>query len=228
MTESILSKLATQLRGALHDAADSMEDAGRSARQIIRDMDTQIEKAENGLVDVEAEYRMIVAKRDKAKDEVDQYAGYAKKALERQNENLAKEALQDKRKAQGVLDGLQAQVDSFKPTVDGLKAQIQDLRNKRDELNRRTGLIEARSAVADAEDRAATVLGGIGSTTSAISAFDRLEEKVGKKEAKAAAKTDLAREKSGASNKDKYAELGKPTDSSIDDELAELKKQMGA
>lgn len=227
MSESFFDKLATQLKGALHDAADSMEDAGRTARQIIRDMDVQIGKAEEGLVEVEAEYRQTVSKRDSALALRDKYAGYAAKAVQKGDDAMAKEALLDKRKAQDSVDSMQKQVDSFKPTVDGLKAQIQDLRDRRDEMDRKTGLIEARSAVAEAESRAAEVLGGMGNARSAADTFDRLEEKVGKQEAMAAARSDLAREKRGVSPADKYAALDKPDESSIDDELAQLKRDAG-
>lgn len=227
MSESLISKLATQLKGALHDAADSMEDAGRTARQIVRDMDAQIRKAEEGLVEVEAEYRQLVTKRDNAIGLRDKYAGYAAKAVQKNDDAMAREALLDKRKAQDTVDSLQKQVDAFKPTVDGLKGQIQDLRDRRDELDRKTGLIEARSAVADAESRAAEVLGGMGNGRSAVDTFDRLEAKVAKQEAMAAARSDLAREKRGVSPSDKYAALDEADPSSIDDELAQLKRDAG-
>lgn len=227
MSDSLFSKLSTQLKGALHDAADSMEDAGRTARQIIRDLDDQIGKAEEGLIEVEAEYRQTITKRDNAKDLVAKYAGYAAKAVQRNDDAMAKDALTDKRKAQDTLDTLEAQVTSFKPTVENLRAQIQALRDKRDDMSRKTGLIEARSAVAEAQTHASEVLGGIGNAHSAAESFDRLEAKVSKQEAEAAARQDMARDKAGRDPSEKYAALDKADLSSIDDELAALKRDAG-
>lgn len=218
---SLFDKISTQVKGVLHDTADKMEDPGRTARQLTRDLDGDLSKAEQALIEVRAEYNVQVSKRDAAQAEVDKYAGYAKKAVDAGNDALVREALQAKKNASDTLAQLQAQIDKFKPSVDQLEHQVADLRARKDDMARRTDLIEARSSVAAAQDRAATVLNGIGGS-GASARFDELEEKVGHQEAVAAAKMAVSDEHSGQSLDDKFKALDNPT-SDIDAELAALK-----
>lgn len=222
---SLFEKLATQAKGLMHDTADKMEDPGRTARQLTRDLDNDLAAAEQALIQVRAEYNMELGKRDAAQQDVDKYTGYAQKAVAKGDDNLAREALQAKKQAQDTLTQLQAQIDKFKPSVDQLEHQIADLRQRKADMDRRTGLIEARSSIAEAQDRAATVLNGIGGS-GASARFDALEDKVSHQEAVAQAKMSVSDDHSGKSLDDKFKALDNPT-SDIDDELAALKAAAG-
>lgn len=225
MSDSLFEKLSTQLKGFLHDTADSMEDPGRTARQLVRDLDNAIGQAEEQIVSVRAEFNLINSKRDAEKAEVDKYVAYATKAVAKGDDSLAKEALAEKAKHATQLAAYQAQLDAFKPNMDHLEEQINKLRTKKDEMERKTDLIEARSATAEATDKAAAILGGIGTQASATEKFDRLEEKVAKQEASANARAQMAASRNGDALKDKFAALDAPS-SAVDDELAALKASM--
>ena len=224
MSDSLFDKVSTQLKGFLHDTADNMEDAGRTARQLVRDLDNAIGQAEEQIVSVRAEFNLITSKRDAEKAEVDKYVAYAKKAVDKNDDELAKEALAEKSKHATQLAAYQAQLDAFKPNMDHLEEQINKLRAKKEEMERKTDLIEARSATAEATDKAASILGGIGTQASAAEKFDRLEGKVAKQEAEANARAQMAAARNGDALKDKFAALDAP--SSVDDELAALKASM--
>ena len=223
---SLFEKLSTQLKGFMHDTADSMEDPGRTARQLVRDLDNAIGQAEEQIVSVRAEFNLIGSKRDAEKAEVDKYIAYAQKAIAKGDDSLAKEALSEKTKHASQLASYQTQIDAFKPNLDHLDDQLNKLRAKKDEMERKTDLIEARSATAAATDKAASILGGIGNQASAADRFDRLEDKVAKQEASASARAQMASARNGDDLKDKFAALDSPT-SDIDLELAALKAQMG-
>ena len=225
MSESLFNKLSTNLKGLLHDTMDKLEDPGRSARQLVRDLDTAIGQAEEQIVSVRAEFNLITSKRDGEKAEVDKYANYAVKAVQKGDDALAKDALAEKAKHATQLNAYQAQLDAFKPNMDALETQIEKLRQRRDEMDRKTDLIEARSATADASDKAAQILGGIGDSASASKSFDRLEEKVAKREAEASARSQMAAAKNGDALKERFASLDSPT-TAVDDELAALKASL--
>jgi phage shock protein A len=222
---SLFDKLSTQLKGFMHDAADKAEDPGRTARQLVRDLDSAIGQAEEQIVSVRAEFNLITSKRDAEKAQVDKFAAYAVKAVQSSNDELAKEALAEKAKHVTQLNSYQSQLDAFKPNMDSLDAQIDKLRAKKDEMERKTDLIEARSATAQATDKAASILGGIGNQASAAERFDRLEDKVAKQEAAANARAQMASARNGDDLKDKFAALDAPS-TSVDNELAALKAQL--
>lgn len=228
MTQGFFKKMISQIKGIANDSIDAVEDVGRSARQTVRELSADIQSAEEGLVSVQAEYNLMLAKRDTAQRNVDQYLEYAKKAVAQGNTALASEALTDKNKAILVLVSYQKQIDEFHPTLEKLKEHIAVLRERQDAMDRNTSLIVARSAVADAQDRAATIIGDIGNSNSESQTFERLETKVAKQEATAQAKMQMAQDKQNKKPENKYSELDDVVSvTSVQDELAELQRQAG-
>lgn len=220
----VFGNLVTQIRGLVGDAVESLEDPGRTARQILRDLDADIAKADAAMVDVRAEVHQVETRKQKAEADVAKYAAYAERAVGQGKDDLAREALADKRKAQSRKDEAERECAQIKPAQDALQRQIEELRRKRNELANRTETIEARSAVAAATERVGTVLGSVGDS-GGVAAFERLEGKVSQQEARAQAAMDVARERGGGD--DRYRELDE-TASSVDDELAALKQKVTA
>ena len=227
MSESLFSKIKTALVGAAHDAVDSTEDVGRTARQTVRDIENSIGEAEEALVSVQAEFNQLSHKLENAQKQVDQYAHYAEKAVIAGNDKLATDALTDQETAQKQVDLFFKQVTAFEPTLLTLKSNIQDLRTRKEEMERDTSLIEARTHVAAAQSKAATIISGLGNGESSSKTFSRLEEKVSKQEAEAKARVDLAAEMHKPKASDKYASLDAGSTTAISDKLAALKAAHG-
>jgi phage shock protein A len=222
MSESIFGKLKTMVTGAAHDALDKHEDVGATARQTVRELEEQISKAEDSLAETMAEHNVRVSHRDTAQVDVARFAGYAQQAVTKGNDELARSALQDKQAATAKLNKIQAEIDKFQPLIDKQREGVATLQKKLKDIQDQVGNLETRMVIAEAEDRTATILGGIGDGASAAKTFERLEGKVAHQEGLAAAKSELAIGKIG-SGEDKYAGLGDPTVPSVDDELAALK-----
>lgn len=219
---SLFEKFATQLKGTLHDLADNMEDPGRTARQLVRDIDQAVGLAEEQLVQVRAQLNVLESKRDTEQREADRYAGYAQKAVTKGDDSMAREALTEKAKHAKLLAGYEAQIADFKPNMDNLEAEIQKLRDKKDSMENETNMLEARAATAQATNKAATIIGGIGAQASSAKRFDALGDRVSKMEAEARARAQMASTRNGDSMKDRFAALDSVA-SSVDDELAALK-----
>jgi phage shock protein A len=77
-------------QGLLNDAADSVQDPSRDARQIVRELDDSIGRAENSLIEIEAQVATQRSKRDAADDKVKKYEDGAKRALQAGDEALAR------------------------------------------------------------------------------------------------------------------------------------------
>lgn len=216
---SIFEKISNTLKGVVNDAIDKSADAGRDARQIVRDLEDQIGKVEQAMLDVRAESEVLKQKRDAQQAEVDKWAGASAKAVKAGDDDLARECLIKKASATALLQTYTDQLAKFEPTVKQLNQHLLDLRAKKNDLADRTDLIAARSEMADAQTKAATAMSGIGGS-SLVSDFDKLEGQVAKKEARASAAIGMSDEITGKSLDTRVAALG---NTSIDDELAALK-----
>lgn len=216
---SLLEKISNIIKGALNDAVDSAADAGRDARQIARDLKEQIQTAEQAMLDVSAEHALMAQKVAKDLEEVKRWTDAAQRSVDKSDDNLARDCLVKKADANKLLQTHQAQLEKYTPSVAQLKAHLNDLRVQLADIESRTDLIVARSEMANAQEHAATIISGIGGNNR-LEEFNRLEQSVDKKEARANAATALADERSGKSLNDRVAALDS---SNIDDELAALK-----
>lgn len=63
---SLFDSISRTIKGLLNDAADSVQDPSRDARQIVRELDDSIGRAENSLIEIEAQVATQRSKRDTA------------------------------------------------------------------------------------------------------------------------------------------------------------------
>lgn len=220
---SLLGNLFTQVKGLLHDAQEGSEDIGSIARQTVREIEDDIQKLEEAQVGIKAEHLLLLSKVTKADDNVDKYTNYANKAVAAGNDALALDAINDKNKYLAERTQLQAQVDKFAPAVRSVDEKIAKLNQRKEQMARDAAMLEGRANVAAAEDRVATVLGGIGNGQSASDKFNKLEERLQHKEAVAQAKVEMANAKDGTTQAEKYAELDAAGPNAAADELAAMK-----
>ncbi|WP_186173176.1 PspA/IM30 family protein [Burkholderia gladioli] len=220
---SLFDSVSRTLKGLLNDAADSVQDPSRDARQIVRELDDSIARAENSLIEIEAQVATQRSKRDAAADKVRKYEDGAKRALQSGDESLAREALTAQTNAEIERDALAHELEALEPSVDKLKAQIADMRQRRNDLNTRSNILQAKQEIAQAKDVAATALGGIGGKDLSAD-FQKLEDKVALSNARSDARLNSADNNSGKALDDKLAALNRGP--SVDDRLEALKKQL--
>jgi phage shock protein A len=220
---SLLDSISRTVKGLLNDAADTVQDPSRDARQIVRELDDSIAKAENSLIEIEAQVATQQSKRDVAAEKAKKYEDGAKRALQSGDEALAREALGAQANAETERDALAAELVTLVPSVDHLKQQIDDMRQRRNELNSRSNILQAKQQIATAKDVAATALGGIGGKNLSED-FQKLEDKVQLSNARSDARLNSADQKSGKALEDKLAALTRGP--SVEDRLEALKKQM--
>ncbi|NML31056.1 PspA/IM30 family protein [Paraburkholderia antibiotica] len=220
---SLFDSISRTLKGLLNDAADSVQDPSRDSRQIVRELDDSIGRAENSLIEIQAQVATQQSKRDVAADKAKKYEDGARRALQSGDEALAREALGAQATAEAERDALAKELTSLEPSVAQLKSQIDDMRSRRNDLNARSNILQAKQQIAEAKDVAATALGGIGGKNLSED-FQKLEDKVALSNARSDARLNSADVKSGKALDDKLAELDRGP--SIDDRLEALKKQL--
>jgi phage shock protein A len=220
---SLFDSISRTLKGMMNDAAESVQDPSRDARQIVRDLDGSLAKAENSLVEIQAQVAMQQSKRDAAADKAKKYEDGAKRALGAGDEALAREALAAQANAEAERDALATELAKLEPSVNQLKQQIDDMRQRRNDLAARSDILQARQQIASAKDVAATALGGIGGKNLSGD-FQKLEDKVALSGARADARLNSADTTSGKALDDRLASLDRGP--SVEDRLQALKKQL--
>ena len=214
---SFFDKILHSVKGAANDALDAHQNLGAEARQSVRDLDANLEKADAALLEVRAEAELLKGKHEAASAEVAKWLQAATNAAGK-DDDLAKQCLQKKATAAAALKLIDDEIAKFQPTVTGIEQHIAQLRAQKNQLSNQADLIGVRSDVADVEMKAAKILGGVGGAGVSLSGA---EEALAKKEAHAHAATSILNDASGQSLEDKVAALN--AGPSLDDELAALK-----
>lgn len=219
-----LDSLTRTIKGVLNDSADAVADPARDARQIVRDLDDSIAKAEAAMTDVKAQLTVLESKRDREAADAARYGQGAATAVQAGDDALATDALNAQMEHEGKAKAFDAQIAQLKPTVENLDKQIADMRARRNDLKSRTEVIEVQAQVAAAKDVAATALGGIGGKN-LTEDFNKLEEKAQLTSARADARLATVDVASGKSLDDRLNHLN-PTGDSAEARLAALKAKM--
>ena len=221
-----LDSLTRTIKGVLNDSADAIADPARDARQIVRDLDESIARAESALTDIKAQLAVLESKRDREAADAARYGQGAAHAVKANDDALATDALNAQMEHEAKGKAFDVQIAQLKPTVIELDKQIGDMRARRADLNSRTDVIEVKAQVAKAKDVAATALGGIGGKN-LTEDFNRLEEKAQLTSARADARLNSVDMASGKALDDRLNNLN-PTGDSPEARLAALKAKMQA
>lgn len=219
---AIFSRLVDLLKANINDLIDKAEDPEKMLKQIIIDMEEQLQKATQGLGQIMGSERSVKRQLDEAAEQSKMWEGRAKTALTAGNEELAKQAVDSKLKADANLKQFQEMHDDLLKQVDTVREQVNILKQKLEEARTRQTMLSARAQVADARKGVAKAVGGIDSS-GAFSKMDKMERKIEQEEAQADAQYEI----SGMSTEknDPYAKLEK--DAAAESELERLKRELG-
>jgi phage shock protein A len=139
--------------------------------------------------------------------------------LSKGDENLAREALVRKKSFSDTAASLKTQLDQQSNNVSTLKRSLIALESKISEAKTKKDMLKARANAAKAQKQLQESMNNIG-TSSAMGAFERMEEKVMQIEAE----SETAAELGGVGIEQQFAAL--EAGSGVDDELAAMKAQL--
>ena len=219
---AIFQRISDIVKANINDLLDKAEDPEKMVKQIILEMEGQIDSATQGLGQAMAGQKMAKKQVEAAQAEVASWENKAKAALAAGNEELARTALQRKVALQDSLVKLEAQYEQISNQVETLEGQLKEMRSKLEEARARKNMIIARSKMADASLQVAKTISS-GSVDSAMSKLDKLEEKVLEKESISEAYTEITMDDPVVI--DAYEML--ETQYAVDQELEKLKAEMG-
>lgn len=221
----IFSRIGDIFKSNINDLIDKAEDPEKMVKQIIIDMQKQLNESTQALGKAMAAERTAKKQYDDAAAKSADWQNKAKQALTAGDEELAKKALENKVKADKNTEQYKQMYDTMAAQTETIKSQVEALKAKLDEAKSRQSMLIARSQMAETQKDLAKASGGFDSN-SASDKFDRMEEKIMRKEAEAQAFTDIAAENNASNDTVKQFEQLENS-SKVDSELEKLKAEMG-
>ena len=215
----IFEKLRRIFNANINDLLDRVEDPEKILNQLLEDMQHELKEVK---IQVAAAIRDANRFEAQYKESVESAEKWEKRAIvfiQNGDDVRAKEALRRKRSADDLAVGFREQFEAQQESVSVLKDGLATLEQKIEEAKSKRALLIARQRRAEAERTIHQTVSGI-SDSSAINAFDRMQDRVLDTEAEAEALGEMRQ----PSLEDEFDKLDKKDE--IDDELAKLKARL--
>ncbi|MCM1227430.1 MAG: PspA/IM30 family protein [Clostridium sp.] len=218
----IFSRIGDLLKSNINDLIDKAEDPEKMVKQIIIDMQEELNKSTQALGKAVSSERIAKKQYDDSARKSAEWENRAKTALAAGDETLAKKALENKVKADKETVQYKEMYDTISQQTETIRTQVDVLKSKLEEAKSRQAMLIARSQMADTQKNLAKATGGF-DTSSASDKFDRMEEKIMQKEAEAQAFAEIAGQDNSLADDFEALE----NNSKVDSELERLKAEMG-
>ncbi|MCR4638205.1 PspA/IM30 family protein [Ruminococcus sp.] len=223
----IFARLSDLLKSNVNDLIDRAEDPEKMVKQVIIDMQTELTKATQNYGKAKASERLAEKKYLEAEKISADWENKAKQALAKGDQELAKQALARKVKADEDVSNYKEMYESISDQTEAIGDQVEVLKSKLEEAKSRQAMLIARSQMADTKKNLAKASGSFDGSSS-YEKFQRMEEKIERKEAEADAFHEIAGGAlsggSGDDLTDSFAKL--ESDAKVDAELQRLMAEM--
>lgn len=201
------------------------EDPEKILDQAVADMQADLIKLRQAAAQVTAAKKRLEAKYTTAQQNADDWYRRAELALGKGEEELAREALSRKKSNQETADVLKVQLDQQAQAADTIINNMRVMEGKLAEAKMKKDTLKARAQSAKSAAAINDMVAGL-STSSALGAFEKMEEKVLAMESESEAAAQLAPIGSGGGSLEaKFKALEGGSD--VDDELQRMKAALG-
>jgi phage shock protein A len=215
----LFDRLSRVVRSNVNDLVSKAEDPEKVLEQAVIDMQEDLVQLRQAVARSIATQKRTEQQYNKNHSEANTWQQRAQLALSKGDENLAREALIRKKSFGDTAASLKAQLDQQSGNVTTLKRNLIALESKISEAKTKKDMLKARASAAKANKQLQDSMNNIG-TSSAMGAFERMEEKVMQIEAE----SETAAELGGSGLEQQFAVLESGSD--VDDELAAMKAGM--
>ncbi len=212
-------RLSRLLRANLNDLVSKAEDPVKILDQSVADMQADLVKLRQAVAMAISSQKRLKSQADQAEVQSKTWYERAELALQKGEEDLAREALSRRKSFQESFSALTNQLQAQEGQVQMLKRSLVTLEGKIAEAKTKKDMLKARAQAAQAQQNLQSAVGNMGSN-SAMAAFERMEDKVEALEASGQAAAELA----GADLESQFAALEGSND--LDDELNALRQKL--
>lgn len=215
----LFDRVGRLMKANINDLVSKAEDPEKILEQAILEMQENLVKLRQGVAQAIASQKRTEQQYNQNLVESNNWQKRAELALQKGDENLAREALLRKKTFQDTANALKQSLDTQTGQVDTLKRNLVQLESKISEAKTKKEMLKARSRAAKAQEQLQGMMQGV-SSNSAMAAFERMEEKVLMQEAKSQAAGEIA----GSQLEEQFRMLESGSD--VDDELAQMKAML--
>nr|AFK43394.1 unknown [Lotus japonicus] len=215
---NLFDRFARVVKSYANAVISSFEDPEKILEQAVLEMNDDLTKMRQATAQVLASQKRMENKYKAAQQASEEWYRKAQLALQKGEEDLAREALKRRKSFADNASSSKAQLDQQKGVVENLVSNTRLLESKISEARSKKDTLKARAQSAKTATKVSEMLGNV-NTSSALSAFEKMEEKVMTMESQAEALGQLTTDDLDG----KFALL---ESSSVDDDLANLKKEL--
>lgn len=219
----VMERLSTLIRANINDMLDGAEDPEIMLSQILRDMESEINKARSQVADMMAQERLF---RDDLKAEQDKVSHMEERAehyVRKGDDTMAKEALKRKSDSDANIAVIQQQLDAQSEMVSRLRSQLDTLQEKYQQAMSNRDALLARYRRARTQQHVTSTMRDL-DVTDYSGELSRMERRIRTTEARSMADTELANE---AGDDFDSAFDDNERNSKVDSDLAALKAKLG-
>ncbi len=189
---ALLERVSTLLRANLNDVLSKAEDPAKLARQLVLDMENQLLQVKTQVAIAIADQHLLERKRAEQQELQTQWLRKAELAVAKQQDDLARAALERALSHQRMAEGFAQQHGDQTSEADTLRAAYARLQQKLTETQQQVELLIAQQRRNRSAQKAAAAQGMLDSSA-VQSRMNRLSAKVGEDTARTqAARTLLA------------------------------------
>jgi phage shock protein A len=223
MRMGIMDRMATVIKSNLNHLINKAEDPEKMLDQILIQLRQQLVEAKREVAVAIADEKRLAAQLEAELEQVREWERRATMAVQKGEDDLAREALRRKADHEQIAIGYKKQWDAQQASTENLKNALRALSQKIEEAGRKKNLLVARQKRAEAQKHIHEVMTGL-TDTSAFESFDRMTSKVEQIEAQADAAVELSQELSGDTMEQRFKALESSTD--VEQELHALKAKV--
>jgi len=217
---ALLERVATLVRANLNDLIDKAEEPEKMIKQVILDMQNQLLQVKTQVAIAIADQHLLIKKQKENEQSGGEWVRKAELAVEKQQDDLARAALERSMTARAIAGSFAEQVADQTAQVENLKTALRKLEMKLAEAQNKSDVLIAQHRRARALNKAGDARLQMGDGSKAA-AFDRVKNKVLHEEALSQAKAELACDDMD----DRLAALEK--EDAVEKLLAEIKLRKG-
>ena len=215
----LFDRLGRVVRANINDLVSKAEDPEKVLEQAVIDMQEDLVQLRQAVARSIATQKRTEQQYNKNQSEANSWQQRAQLALSKGDENLAREALIRKKSFADTANSLKTQLDQQTNTVQTMKRNLIALESKISEAKTKKDMLRSRANAAKANKQLQDSMSNLG-TSSAMGAFERMEDKVMQLEAE----SETAAELGGTGIEQQFAAL--EAGNGVDDELAAMKAQL--
>ncbi|MBI4861216.1 MAG: PspA/IM30 family protein [Candidatus Riflebacteria bacterium] len=219
----VFSRLSRMIKANINALLDAAEDPEKTLNQIIADMKEGQREAKEQVAQAMVDEKKMERRVTETRTEAARWREKAQLALQRGDENLAKQALVRHKASNEMAEAYGKELEKQKAAVAQLRQALELMEKKIESAKAQRAVLLTRKKVAETTRQISQTASDMKIPTS-FAEFDRIAEKIEDMEIKAGVMLELSEDK--LKSKLDEAEVDRDT-LLIDDELSKLKAEMG-